>query len=136
MLFATFSSISTHSYSSKWTQEINFKAQQQNLEKRLLHIYIYVCVWTYTHTHTHIHTYIHTHTITHTYIYIYIYIYITHRKAGFIGLVWKNVASVVSLFAFELTALVLQNATFYLHIFPSLWDKKRNTDKWNMCVTS
>jgi hypothetical protein len=63
MLFATFSSISTHSYSSKWTQEINFKAHSQNLEKRLLHIYICVC------EHTHIYTHIHTHTNTHIYIY-------------------------------------------------------------------
>jgi len=39
MFFAPFSSVSTHSYTSKCKQEINSKAQSQKSEKRLLYIY-------------------------------------------------------------------------------------------------
>ena len=79
MIFASFPAVRTQSYTAKCTQEMSFKAQSQNSEKRLL-------------LHTHKHTCV--------YIYIVYTLYIAYRKAGLIGLVWKDIASgIVCLFA-------------------------------------
>ena len=88
MLFASFPAVRTQSYTAKCTQEMSFKAQSQNSEKRLL-------------LHTHKRIYMSIYIYMYMYIYIYIYILcIAYRKAGLIGFVWKDIASgIFGLFA-------------------------------------
>jgi hypothetical protein len=88
MLFANFPAASTHLYTAKCTQEINFKTQTQNCEK-LLSLYSYMYVYN-------IDIYMCVNVC------MYIYTYKTYRKTVLIDFVWENVASVfVSFFASE-----------------------------------
>ena len=83
MLFAPFSAASTHSYTAKCTQEINFKDQPQNRGTRLLYI-------------------------------LHIVKRVSLGLFGKMLLQWLLVYFLLS----SIVLLVLQTATFCLHIFP------------------